>query len=43
MLVLVQRRQFDVMALRLDGDAHLSARVADRYIPRRASHPTRWR
>ena len=44
MLVLVQPRQFDAVALRLDRDPHLAARVAHRNVPRGAAHtPRRWR
>jgi hypothetical protein len=41
--VFVQRRQFDPVALSLDGDPHLSARVADAYVSRGAAYSTRGR
>src|SRR5436305_5814418 len=44
MLVLVQPRQLDAVALRLDRDPHLAARVAHRNVARHAAHaPGRWR
>ena len=43
MLVLVQPREFDAVALGLDGHAHLAARIPHRDVPRRAAHaPGGW-
>src|SRR6516225_11882560 len=41
--VFVQRRQFDPVALSLDRDPHLPARIAGRYVSRCAAHATCWR
>ena len=41
-LVFVQRGQFDVVALRLDGDAYLSVWIVHRNVARDAAHAPRW-